>query len=93
MLGSIARRSVVAVQPAFRNEDPGATRVHSAIAIAACNGMIMYRINVSRRGETFVDGLPRSTLRDLKRKLTFVPAREARTAGRSSGDGTTRRPP
>lgn len=25
-------------------------------------------------GETFVEGLPRSTLRDFKRKLTFVPA-------------------
>jgi AraC family transcriptional regulator len=25
-------------------------------------------------GETFVEGLPRSTLRDLKKKLTFVPA-------------------
>jgi AraC family transcriptional regulator len=27
-----------------------------------------------REGETFVEGLPRSTLRDLTRKLTFVPA-------------------
>jgi AraC family transcriptional regulator len=27
-----------------------------------------------RDGETFVEGLPRSTLRDFKRKLTFVPA-------------------
>src|SRR5260370_7856021 len=25
-------------------------------------------------GETFVDGLPRSKLRDVRRKLTFVPA-------------------
>jgi AraC family transcriptional regulator len=29
---------------------------------------------VRREGDTFVEGLPRSTLRDLTRKLTFVPA-------------------
>jgi AraC family transcriptional regulator len=29
---------------------------------------------VRREGETFVDGLPRSTLRDFSRKLIFVPA-------------------
>jgi AraC family transcriptional regulator len=29
---------------------------------------------VRREGDTFVEGLPRSTLRDLSRKLTFVPA-------------------
>src|SRR5438309_964504 len=29
---------------------------------------------VRRDGETFVEGLPRSSLRDLRRKLTFVPA-------------------
>jgi len=30
-----------------------------------------------REGETFVEGLPRSTLRDLRRKLTLVPAGHA----------------
>src|SRR5882757_8737220 len=29
---------------------------------------------VRHEGETFVEGLPRSSLRDLKKKLTFVPA-------------------
>ena len=29
---------------------------------------------VRRDGDTYVEGLPRSTLRDLSRKLTFVPA-------------------
>ena len=32
---------------------------------------------VRRDGETFVDGLPRSSLRDLTRKLTFAPAGHA----------------
>jgi AraC family transcriptional regulator len=33
-----------------------------------------YERGVRRQGETIVEGLPRSTLRDLARKLTFVPA-------------------
>jgi AraC family transcriptional regulator len=36
--------------------------------------LAVYEQGVRRDGETFVDGLPRSTLRDFKRKLTFVPA-------------------
>ncbi len=36
--------------------------------------LAVYDQGVRRDGETFVEGLPRSTLRDLKRKLTFVPA-------------------
>jgi AraC-like DNA-binding protein len=36
--------------------------------------LIVYEQGVRRDGETFVEGLPRSTLRDFKRKLTFVPA-------------------
>src|SRR5258708_15427959 len=36
--------------------------------------LAVYEQGVRRDGETFVDGLPRSTLRDLKRKFTFVPA-------------------
>lgn len=36
--------------------------------------LVVYEQGVRRDGETFVDGLPRSTLRDFKRKLTFVPA-------------------
>ena len=36
--------------------------------------LAVYEQGVRRDGETFVEGLPRSTLRDLKRKLTFVPA-------------------
>src|SRR5262249_56970967 len=33
-----------------------------------------YESGERREGETFVEGLPRSTLRNLERKLTFVPA-------------------
>jgi len=36
--------------------------------------LVVYEQGVRRDGETFVEGLPRSTLRDFKRKLTFVPA-------------------
>jgi AraC family transcriptional regulator len=36
--------------------------------------LVVYEEGVRRDGETLVDGLPRSTLRDLRRKLTFVPA-------------------
>src|SRR5260370_518608 len=34
----------------------------------------VYDQGIRRDGETFVDGLPRSKLRDVRRKLTFVPA-------------------
>ena len=36
--------------------------------------LAVYDRGVRRDGETFVEGLPRSALRDLRRKLTFVPA-------------------
>jgi len=36
--------------------------------------LVMYEKGERREGETFVEGLPRSTLRNLERKLTFVPA-------------------
>jgi AraC family transcriptional regulator len=36
--------------------------------------LVVYEQGVRREGETFVEGLPRSTLRDMSRKLTFVPA-------------------
>jgi AraC family transcriptional regulator len=36
-----------------------------------------YEHGVRRDGETFVEGLPRSTLRDVARKLTFAPAGHA----------------
>jgi AraC-like DNA-binding protein len=36
--------------------------------------LVAYEQGVRRDGETLVEGLPRSTLRDVKRKLTFVPA-------------------
>ena len=36
--------------------------------------LVVYEQGVRLNGETFVEGLPRSTLRDCKRKLTFVPA-------------------
>ncbi|WP_407156523.1 helix-turn-helix domain-containing protein [Bradyrhizobium sp. STM 3557] len=36
--------------------------------------LVMYEKAERRDGETFVEGLPRSTLRNLERKLTFVPA-------------------
>jgi AraC family transcriptional regulator len=36
--------------------------------------LVAYEQGVRREGETLVEGLPRSTLRNVKRKLTFVPA-------------------
>jgi AraC family transcriptional regulator len=36
--------------------------------------LAVYEQGIRSDGETFVDGLPRSKLRDVKRKLTFVPA-------------------
>lgn len=36
--------------------------------------LVMYEKGERRDGETFVEGLPRSALRNLERKLTFVPA-------------------
>src|ERR1700704_3065957 len=36
--------------------------------------LAVYDQGIRSDGETFVDGLPRSKLRDVKRKLTFVPA-------------------
>ena len=36
--------------------------------------LVMCERGVRREGDTFVEGLPRSALRDLSRKLTFVPA-------------------
>lgn len=41
---------------------------------AAVHLLIVYEQGMRREGETFVEGLPRSELRDLTRKLTFVPA-------------------
>jgi AraC family transcriptional regulator len=39
--------------------------------------LVMYEKAERREGETFVEGLPRSALRNLERKLTFVPAGRA----------------
>ena len=36
--------------------------------------IVVYEQGVRRDGVTFVEGLPRSNLRDLRKKLTFVPA-------------------
>ncbi|MEZ2144845.1 AraC family transcriptional regulator [Bradyrhizobium sp. DN5] len=36
--------------------------------------LVMYEKGERSEGETFVEGLPRSALRNLERKLTFVPA-------------------
>jgi AraC family transcriptional regulator len=36
--------------------------------------LVLYEQGARREGETLVEGSPRSTLRDLKGKLTFVPA-------------------
>src|SRR5262245_20715357 len=36
--------------------------------------LVMYERGERRNGEAFVEGLPRSTLRNLERRLTFVPA-------------------
>jgi AraC-like DNA-binding protein len=40
----------------------------------ACHLLVVYEQGVRRDGDTFVKGLPRSTLRDFQRKMTFVPA-------------------
>src|SRR4051812_16122014 len=39
--------------------------------------LIVHERGVRQRGETFAEGLPQSTLRDMPRKLTFVPAGHA----------------
>jgi AraC family transcriptional regulator len=39
-----------------------------------CHLLVLYTQAVRHRGESIVDGLPRSTLHDLSGKLTFVPA-------------------
>jgi AraC family transcriptional regulator len=39
-----------------------------------CHLLILYTQAARHRGESIVDGLPRSTLHDLSGKLTFVPA-------------------
>jgi AraC family transcriptional regulator len=36
--------------------------------------LVVYEEGVRANGETLIEGLPRSTLRDVKRKLAFVPA-------------------
>ena len=36
--------------------------------------LVMYEDGARRHGETFVEGLPRATLRNFARKFTFVPA-------------------
>jgi AraC family transcriptional regulator len=41
---------------------------------ARCHLLIAAELAERYEGETFVEGLPRSTLRDFTRKLTFVPA-------------------
>jgi len=41
---------------------------------AAVHLLVVHEKGERRDGETFVEGLPRSTLRSLERKLTFVPA-------------------
>jgi len=41
---------------------------------APCHLLIAAEVAERYDGETFVEGLPRSTLRDFTRKLTFVPA-------------------
>src|SRR5262245_4401256 len=41
---------------------------------AAVHLLVVHEKGERRDGETFVEGLPRSALRSLERKLTFVPA-------------------
>jgi len=42
-----------------------------------CHLLLTYVDGVRRDGETFIDGLPPSTLRNVANKLTFVPANHA----------------
>jgi AraC family transcriptional regulator len=42
--------------------------------LAPCHLLLVYEEGVREEGETVVDDLPPSTLRTLRRKLTFVPA-------------------
>jgi AraC family transcriptional regulator len=51
--------------------------------------LVVYEDGIRGNGETLIEGLPRSTLRDVKRKLAFVPAdheycesQDPRTRGR-----------
>jgi AraC family transcriptional regulator len=41
---------------------------------SSCHLLVAYQQGVRRDGESHVDGLPRSTLRDVAKKLTLVPA-------------------
>jgi AraC family transcriptional regulator len=41
---------------------------------ASCHLLVVYEDGVRNGGETLIEGLPGSTLRDVKRKLAFVPA-------------------
>jgi AraC family transcriptional regulator len=54
----------------------GFHRVESRF-LAPVHLLAVYERGARHEGETFVDGLPRSTLKDLKQKLAFVPAGHA----------------
>src|SRR6266849_1732023 len=69
-------RRHTAVLPGMRVETVQVMR-HSPFEYgfrAPCHLLIVAELAVRYDGETFVEGLPRSTLRDFTRKLTLVPA-------------------
>jgi len=66
---SLAWGGIVAEIVQATSHDKVEYRFHAPVHLLA-----IYDHAVRREGETFVEGLPPSNLRDLTRKLTFVPA-------------------
>jgi AraC-like DNA-binding protein len=71
---AVTRRTVTGhgiVAESVQATSPSKIRYHFRAPIHL---LVMHEKGERRGGETFVEGLPRSTLRNLERKLTFVPA-------------------
>ena len=66
---SVAWDGVCAEVVHFTRPGQVTTRFHAAVHLLAA-----YDHGLRHDGETLLEGAPRSTLKDLKRKLTFVPA-------------------
>ena len=73
-LGHFKRRA--ASSPGLRAEIVRITRPSQAVIRfqAPVHMLIAHDHGVRRSGETLLEGVPQSTLKELKRKLTFVPA-------------------
>src|SRR5262245_43457448 len=71
---AVRRRSVTAYGMAAESlQSTSRSRIQYRFR-APVHLLVVHEKGERRDGETFVEGLPRSTLRSLERKLTFVPA-------------------